>query len=127
MADLPGEFLYGTVKGRIITAVKDSADADTHPDSVAANGTISFIPSIGTLVSKVSDTVILLQKISVDLDSTGYFEVELVATTNSNLSPESFEYFMEVSVGDGAIPSVALNVPAGSITDIATVYRAMGF
>jgi hypothetical protein len=124
MASLPAEFTYGRIKGRIITAVKDTAaDPDTLPDSVPATGTVSFTPSVGTLVSQTTDTVILLQKIEVALDSTGYFEVDLVATSNVNLKPASFTYTMDVTVPVGSVPSKIITVPAGSTTDIASFYR----
>jgi hypothetical protein len=124
MASLPGEFTYGTITGRIITAVKDTAaDPDTLPDSVPATGTVTFTPTVGTLVSQTTDTVILLQKISVDLDASGYFTVDLVATSNPNLKPTTFSYVMDVSVPAGQVPSKIISVPAGSVTDIAALYR----
>ena len=124
MASLPGEFTYGTITGRIITAVKDTdADPDTHPDSVPAIGTVTFTPSVGTLISKVTDNVILLMPISADLDASGYFTVELVATSNPSLTPTDFTYRMDVMVPSGQVPSKTITVPAGTTTDIASMYR----
>lgn len=124
MPSLPGEFAYGTVTGRILTAVKDTdVDPDTHPDSVSATGYVVFTPSVETLVARVSKNVVIVKPVTVDLDADGSFTVDLVATNNPDLTPSNFSYQMDVVVNFGQVPSQVILVPAGTTTDIASLYR----
>ena len=121
MADLPVEVSFGKITGRIITAVKDTpADPDTLPDSVPATGFVTFAPT-SLLVSLVSDVLILPQPITCQLDNTGYFEVELVATDDPDLSPLNWAYNVSYTINEGPIPSHQIYVPADLTTDLSDV------
>ena len=50
MADLPANVSYGTVNGKFVKAVTDTADALFLPDAVAAAGTVTFDPAPSRLV-----------------------------------------------------------------------------
>lgn len=124
VAQLPSDVTYGRITGTLLLAVKDTpADPDTLPDAVAPVGSVIFVPSIGPLVSFGGDTVIVLQKIEVPITSTGYFEVDLVATSNPVLKPTSFYYTMYIQTDGGNFPARSVTVPPGTTTDIASFYR----
>jgi hypothetical protein len=124
MASLPAEISYGTITGRIITAVKDTLDGpDTLPDSVPATGFVTFAPT-SLLVSLVSDVIILPQPIVCALDTTGYFTVDLVSTDDPDISPINWAYNVSFTVNQGAIPSQTIYVPAGVTRDLSDVVLA---
>ena len=121
MASLPAEVSYGTITGRIITAVKDTAsDPDFQPDAVPATGYITFAPT-SLLVSMVSNVLILPQPIVCALDGSGYFSVELVSTDDPDISPLNWAYSVSYTVNEGQIPSHLIYVPADSTTDLSDV------
>lgn len=73
MTTLPPELQYGHVVGRVILAVADSGDADTYPDAVPAQGTVTFTPKNPEIrVGEPDPVVVLKQKIVCTIDSAGY-------------------------------------------------------
>ncbi len=116
---LPADVTYGTVTGAFILAVGDSADVDTHPDSVPASGSVTFTPSALRVI--VSGITMLPQPITVDLDANGSFRVELVATDDPLLNPTGFTYYVSFRFASVALDAFSIAVPGGQTTDLAAV------
>lgn len=71
--DLPADFAYGKVMGRIILAVGDTADEGTLPDAVPATGKVDIMPKAVMLKAQIPEPVtVIAQKIPCALDSEGY-------------------------------------------------------
>lgn len=74
MTTLPPEIAYGKVVGRFILADADSpTDLDVLPDAVAAEGTITFTPTVPNIkVSTPRPTTVVKKSLFFDLDAEGY-------------------------------------------------------
>lgn len=125
---------YGTVTGRLVTAVVDTAiDPDFTPDNVPLSGTITFSPSARSILSKVDEkpTTVLPTPITVTLNANGEIEhegalgVSLIATDDPNSIPVNWTYKVSFSLTHGGRPvrysSFDIAVPAGVTTDLTDV------
>lgn len=127
---LPPEVTYGTVTGKFIQAVADSGDADSYPDSVPAQGSITFTPqpalsqSRGKGILSPSSTTpvtIIPQPITVDVGSDGSFSVVLIATDDANLNPTGWTYLVSFNFYGVKYGAFNIAVPGGQTTDLTLV------
>lgn len=117
---LPAEVTYGTVVGKLITAIADSDDVDSNPDSAPISGSVTFTPGPAKILSATSTppVAILPQPIRVTLDADGAFSVNLIATNDPNLNPTNWAYNVSFDLAGLKFASFSMAVPAGVTTDI---------
>ncbi|WIE65966.1 hypothetical protein DEI99_005355 [Curtobacterium sp. MCLR17_036] len=124
---------YGTVTGRFLAAVADTPqDADTNPDEVPLQGTVTFTPSAAALKVAGQGATILPVPIAGTLDADGYLTlngqrgVTLIATDTDETNPRDFTYrvtFSGLNYGGVGVSyqSFSIAVPAGQTIDLAVV------
>ncbi|MGH3447557.1 MAG: hypothetical protein ACRDP4_08025 [Nocardioidaceae bacterium] len=117
---LPSNVGTGTVKGTFTTAIKGTSGA---PISQPVSGKVVFTPSPAALLDAGASTpqTILPSPISIDLDASGSFSVELVATNDTDLNPSGWTYTVSFKFTGVAYQSFSIDVPEGSTTDLAIV------
>jgi hypothetical protein len=133
MADL-SPLTYGKVTGRFLAVVADTADAGSNPDAVPLQGTVTFRASIpAALVATASPSpatvvpapVVTTLDVDGDLSLDGVKGVYLVATDDAALNPSDFTYLVSFNLtlagNPVTYPSFSIAVPAGSISDLATL------
>lgn len=125
---LPSEVLYGTVVGKFLKAVGDSADADVLPDSVPIEGTVTFTPLPEALLAATASIpfTVLPQPITVALDLLGRMVVALVATDDANLNPLDWTYAVSFQFVGVKYNSFSIRVPHGTIIDLSVVAPVPG-
>lgn len=132
MADLPSNVSFGTVIGRFIRAVADTADADRDPDMLPVTGTITFSPDFEHHTRDVTalpvPVTIFADSITCTIDSDGYLlgpdgqrGVKLVASDDPDLDPTSFTYSVVLSFVGYPDYKFSILVPADSTVDLTTV------
>jgi hypothetical protein len=92
---------YGKIVGRFVAIVGDDTDPDDLPDAVPLAGSVTFTPSVASILvanaTPVPATVIPTQ-VTVDLDVDGYISLNglqylfLVATDDPSTNPTGFTY-----------------------------------
>lgn len=127
---------YGTVTGRVVTALADTADAGSLPDMGVPIGLVRFTPSIPYIRKPGSDAdggpaIILPDAISCPINATGYLtnpgnpsetSVKLLATDNPATAPINWEYIVEFQLNTGTrIPTQRIQVPGNTTRDLAVV------
>lgn len=125
---LPANIGHGTVTGKIIAAQQQDA-SDTDIDAVPVAGKVTFTPSAPLAIHEVDDLIIALKPVVVDLDGTGAFTVQLIATDDMALNPYNWTYKVSFALTGGAMADIHISVPEGStqdISDLAPVPAANG-
>jgi hypothetical protein len=130
MADLPANVSYGTVTGKFIKAIGDTADALFLPDAVPASGTVTFDPAPARLVDAggAPAVTIFLSTISCTLDAAGVLVspgggtgVTLVATDDPDLNPTGWTYGVSIAITGEDVITFSMAVPGGSTVDLSTL------
>jgi lysophospholipase L1-like esterase len=129
-SSLPANTTYGTVTGRIVTAVGDTpGDAALLPDQVPAVGTVTFTPKVDVVRNTSAKTVMVPRQVVCFLDSEGYLTspadgvasatraVTLVASDNEDISPRNWAYTVSFQVVSST--GAALTLPAFDIVVLA--------
>ena len=129
-AALPANITYGTVTGRFITAIGDTAgDVDALPEAVSAAGTITFTPQTSYAMDYSAGVVIIPKPVIAVLDSQGYLTspgntairaVTLVASDNAALNPQNWTYTVTFNLAGVTLPSFDLQIKGGTQIDLAT-------
>lgn len=70
--DLPADFAYGYVTGRVILAVGDTADEGTQPDEVAPTGAKAIFTPKATILKSSTGAIVIPKPIECPLDANGY-------------------------------------------------------
>lgn len=124
MAGLPANVNFGTVTGRLITAEQiDTAE----PDGLPISGKVTFRPTPPLIIDAAADTLIVPKSIQVNLDVTGAFSTQLVATDDADLNPSGWTYEVSFQLNGGvSIPSFHITVPTGSTRDLADIAPVPG-
>lgn len=130
MADIP-ELAYGTVTGRFLAGVLDSADAGKAPDAVPVQGYLEFSATASSL--KVHNATphaatVFPRKIRVDLDTEGYLthngarDVTLWATDDQDATPVNWQwrvdFFLSLNSQPIAYPGFYFALPSGGKVDL---------
>src|SRR5690606_21388486 len=125
---LPGEVSYGRVTGRFLMAVADGVDPDTYPDSLPAQGSVTFRPSVSLVRFPGSPAIVLPQEIVCTVDEEGYLldeqgerGVYLVATDDIDGNPTDWTYTVELDFGGALIPPFSIQVPTDSDQDLSAL------
>lgn len=84
-------------------------------DGTAAVGTVVVIPSEAQIVDS-DGNVILAGRVSVALDSTGSFSVDLPATDDADLAPTGFGYTLSAKLNHTHLPAISFQLPAATPT-----------
>lgn len=126
---LPSSIEYGTITGRFMEAVIDSADADLFPDGVPASGSVTFTPAVSRVVITGGDTepmTVILQPIQAKLDDEGYVSsptgeryINLVSGQSPDMIPSDFTYRVDIRVGRMKFEPFDIEVPANTVIDLA--------
>src|SRR5690606_20071240 len=125
---LPGEVSYGRVTGRFLMAVADGVDPDTYPDSLPAQGSVTFRPSVSLVRFPGSPAIVLPQEIVCTVDEGGCWPegqgergVYLVATDDVGGNPTDWTYTVELDFGGALIPPFSVQVPTDSDQDLSAL------
>lgn len=120
MANLPSPLSYGTVVGTFVQAVADSADPDTNPDALPMIGTVEFTPSVAAILvpTATPPTTVLPQKITKVLDSSGHFQVTLLATDDPDMQPTGWTYSVRFVFTGVIYQAFNIAVPGGQTIDL---------
>lgn len=127
----PENYVYGTVVGRFLTTVVDSADLDRYPDVIAATGTVTFTPNATYYKNTALPATFITTPQVGTIDATGYLVdhrnspgVVLMATDHSDLSPSGWTYRVTMSINGRQFTPFDIEVPAGGTVDLTTVMPA---
>ncbi|MEC5185292.1 hypothetical protein RCH12_002768 [Cryobacterium sp. MP_3.1] len=128
---------YGTVTGRLLSALGDGPDADLAPDSSAITGTITLTPSVTTILvagGTGGPFTIMPVPIVCGIDADGYLVypvgstnrgARIMATGDPAANPSGWTYTASFAIiaGDRAVVRnpFSFEVPAGVVTDLTTV------
>jgi hypothetical protein len=127
----PENYVYGTVVGRFLATVVDSADADRFPDVVPATGTVTFTPNATYYKNTaIPATFVTVPQVG-HLDAAGYLVDErnatgvvLMATDHPDLSPSGWTYRVTMVINGRQFSPFDITVPAGGTVDLTTVMPA---
>lgn len=116
VAALPSNVATGHVTG---TFLIPQPDGTVTP----AAGTVRFLARPAYLLDAGATPPVTLvpDPVAVDLDESGAFAVDLVATDDPDLSPTGSTYQVEVDLDTRAVRRFDIAVPAGSVLDLTTV------
>jgi hypothetical protein len=82
-----------------------------HPDGQTATGSITFTPSAAS--TDMQDALVTRTPVRAELNTNGYFEVELPCTDDRDIVPFDWYYAVRTRI-EGARPSsYNLRLPAG--------------
>lgn len=136
MPVLPAEVPTGLVKAQYYFVNEDSVDADTDPDLFVVTGSVLFTPSITVVRMPSKLATIVLLPFKAKFDGTGNLVpsngtgtgIELVATNSPLLNNGvPFKWKVDFSLKDAStgfsvvIPSIELDVTAGTTIDLSTL------
>jgi len=110
---LPPSVSTGTVTGTY-----------TLVDGTAAQGRVSFTPSVRYLLDASDNVILLPESMDADLDVDGSFSIELVATDDPDLNPVDWTWRVDVATKRGGARvhySFFMNLASGSTVDLADV------
>lgn len=131
---------FGTVVGRLITFVVDSADPGAEPDPIPLEGEVTFTMNVIKVIEPNAapvPVIIASTPIKAVLDSEGYIctplangnassnrSITLVATDDPDMNPTGFTYTVSYALSlNGKTINLlphSLALPAGATIDIAT-------
>lgn len=133
MADL-APLTYGTVTGRFLAIIGDTADGLEDPDAVPLVGTVTITPDLpyGLVINALPvPATILPRPVQITLDANGYIEwggndyIKLLATDDGNVNPTNFTYTasFELTLDGVSIPygPFSFQLPGGTTVDLTTV------
>lgn len=133
MTDLP-EIGYGTVNGRFLAGVLDSADAGQSPDAEPLSGYVTFAATAGTVRvvgATPAPATLFPQSVRVYLDEEGYLfrngsrDIALLATDDPDGNPVNWQWRVAFALNhDGhEVYHAPFNfeLPAGSAVDLTVV------
>jgi hypothetical protein len=112
---LPGNVSTGTVTGTFLGS-----------DGAPARGTVRFTAEAPYVLDADADAILVSLTHTAELDITGAFTVELVATDDANLLPLDFTYRVQPRVYGLTMPAFSIEVPSGSDQDLADIAPAAG-
>lgn len=117
----PSQVTYGTVVGTLVTAQAATSESAPDPASVPCVGTVTFTPAALALysVSSTPELIIVPQPITVTLDGTGSFTVDLIATDDPDLNPVNWAYTVSFALTGVSLAKQPINVPGGITTNLA--------
>src|SRR6202000_3330630 len=98
---------------------------DSYPDSVPVIGYLvfRFSPAYFLVASASPPITIIPEDIIVELDDTGAFSVDLIATDNDNLNPTDWTYYVipqfVIPKDAASYPIYSIQVPTGDTVDLA--------
>lgn len=132
--NLPTNLGYGTVVGRFLIAYSDGVDLDLFPDGEPATGNIFLTPSVKVIKNPTATpapVTIIPATVVCALDSEGYLTgpdlnrgIRVVATNDPDGSPTDWTWTVDYELYDQMgnplrrIPSHAIQVPEGQVTDL---------
>jgi len=120
MATLPSDSTYGTITGSFVKQVVDGSDSGSEPDAAVISGTIKIIPQVDQVY--IDGVYIATGPISIDLDNTGSFTVQLLATDNDNMTPKNWFYTIQSNlVGASNPPDASFYLPANSTVNLTQI------
>jgi hypothetical protein len=105
---LPADFQTGTVTGKFVDLTGDPVQ-----------GFLLFTPVVGRLVSPATDTIVIGETISADIDEDGELSVTLPATDDPDIEPTDFSYRVVEQFTGGS--TYYIEVPAGGTLDLSDV------
>lgn len=138
----PANVNYGTVTGRFVIDIVDSADAGDEPDFVVPTGTITFVASVGKLLDATAlpdPLTILRYPITGILDAQGYLctplangsagarGLKLIATDDTDLNPTGWVWNVTYALKDPAARTLSspaphkMALPTNTTIDLTTV------
>jgi hypothetical protein len=128
----PSNYTYGTVVGRFIKQIADTADdVDRHFDLIPSTGTVTFTPSVSYFKNLAMPATFITEPIVCTIDSNGYLVdplgatgVVLLATDHPDISPSGWTYSVSLSINGKVLPSFSISVVGGSTVDLTTVMPA---
>lgn len=125
MAQLPASLTYGTLRCRLVAAVADGPDADNLPDAKPPIGTVTLKPSVPyiTVTDGGMPVIVPLKPISIEMDESmdGYFEVSVVATDGTSISPRNWSWQVDLTRLTGTQTVFNIPVPGNTVTDLANL------
>jgi hypothetical protein len=114
---LPTQVTYGTFKGKLIDAINTGAGEV----SSAVTGTVTASPAVKSVNIPAALTVMLPRPVTVTLDATGAFTMQLVATDDPALSVLNWAYQISFQLNNGdALAPFLVQIPGGSTVDLST-------
>lgn len=127
----PGTYTYGTVVGRFLKTIVDSADADRYPDVIASTGTVTFTPKVAYYKNLTLPATFITTSVVGTLDSAGYLidslgalGVVLTDPSSPGISPSGWTYAVSMSIDGKTLPSFDITVAGGTTIDLTTVMPA---
>jgi len=114
---LPTQVTYGTFKGKLIDAINTGAGEVSR----AVTGTVTASPAVNSVNIPAALLVMLPRPVTVTLDATGAFTMQLVATDDPALSIINWAYQISFQLGNGdALAPFLVQIPGGSTVDLST-------
>jgi len=114
---LPTQVTYGTFKGKLIDAINTGGGEVSR----AVTGTVTASPAVNSVNIPAALVVMLPRPVTVTLDATGAFTMQLVATDDPALSIINWAYQISFQLGNGdALAPFLVQLPGGSTVDLST-------
>lgn len=127
----PENYLYGTVVGRFLSTIVDSADVDRYPDVTAATGSITFTPKVSYYKNLTLPATFITIPVVGTLDSSGYLRdsqnqlgVVLTDPSSPGISPAGWTYSVSMTISGKTLPSFDITVVGGETIDLTLVMPA---
>ena len=128
MADIPSPLTYGTVTGRFISILADSADPGEAPDAVPLEGTVTITPNV-RLFKLADGSVAVAQAIVARVVAgelrgpDGVTPLRVLATDSPGISPSPVQYNAQIAlIGVTAQPApITFEVPSNGTVDLGTI------
>lgn len=127
----PENYTYGTVVGRFLSSIADSADADRYPDVIPATGKVVFTPNATYYKNTAWPATFINTPIEGTLDAAGFLVdnrgapgVVLMATDHPDISPSGWTYKVTMTINGRQFTPFDIKVEGGQTIDLTTVMPA---